>query len=377
VRIVQVSPFFYPHSGGVEAHVRAISTELARRGHDVSVLTCRYSKALPVEERLDGVRILRSWTPVVALDTPLDFGTTRAMRSIDADIVHLHYPPPLTSYFAVRGLGRRPIPVCLTYHCDLYRPGPAGRILTSIYESRFLPKVLRRAGRIIVHTRSYGETSAPLRGRSIEVIPSTVDLDRFRPDVDGSTVRRQLHLEDRRVLAFTGRLVPHKGVDLLLRALVALPPDVALIVVGRGPRLESLVQLARRLGVRERVRFCSSVRDAELPGYLRAADLFVFPSQNRLEGFGLAVAEAMACGLPVLTSDMPGVREVIEPGVEGLLIEPMIASDLVARITELLDDPPRRARMGAAARVRAERLYGVTTVVDAILRVYRDLLSSP
>jgi glycosyltransferase involved in cell wall biosynthesis len=373
VRILQVSPFFYPHAGGVEAHVRAISGELARRGHEVTVLTSRYSKSLSAEEPLDGYRIVRARTPVVLFDTPVDLGTTRAIRSLDADIVHLHYPPPLTSFFAVRGLAKRPTPVCLTYHCDLYRPGPSGRLLTTIYENLFLPRTLDRAGRIIVHTRSYGETSSPLHGRALEVVPSTVDLDRFRPGIDGIDVRRRLDLEGRRVLVFTGRLVPHKGVDLLLRALLALPKDVALVVIGRGPRLDSLVLLARRLGLEDRVHFCPNVSDAELPQYLRAADLFVFPSQNRLEGFGLAVAEAMASGVPVLTTDMPGVREVIEPGVEGLLVEPMIASDLVQKIHELLEDPARRRAMGAAARVRAERLYGVGTVVDALVKLYRGL----
>jgi glycosyltransferase involved in cell wall biosynthesis len=373
VRILQVSPFFAPHAGGVEAHVRELATELARRGHEVTVLTSRYRPDLPEHEERDGYRIVRTWTPAVLLDTPVDLGTRRAIRSLDADIVHIHFPPPLTSFFAVRGLRGRKVPVCLTYHCDLYLSGPFGRLMTTVYENLLLPPVLARADRIIVHTRSYGETSAPLRGRKLEVVPSTVDLDRFRPDLDGAAVRERLDLQGKRVLAFTGRLVPHKGLELLLRALPALPKDVALVVIGRGPRLDSLVVLARRLGVEDRVRFCPEVSDRELPFYLRAADLFVFPSQNRLEGFGLAVAEAMACGLPVLTTDMPGVREVIEPGVEGLLVEPMIASDLVQKITELLDDPARRNAMGRAARARAERLYGLKTVLDRLLTVYRGL----
>ncbi|HEV2429841.1 MAG TPA: glycosyltransferase family 4 protein [Thermoplasmata archaeon] len=373
LKILQVTPFFQPHAGGVEAHVRSISEELARRGHAVTVLTSRYDRSLPASESRDGYEIRRSRTWGVALDTPIDVGTRAAIRAFAPDVVHLHYPPPLTSYFAVRGLKGRSVPVCLTYHCDLYRPGIVGRLLTAIYEGLFLSGTLDRAGRIVVHTRSYAETSGPLRGRRTEVIPSMVDLDRFQPSIEGGAVRERLGLRDRRVLLFTGRLVPHKGVDLLLRALPSLPEDVALVVVGRGPELDGLRGLARRLGVSDRVRFCPEVSDRELPSYLRAADLFVFPSQNRLEGFGLAVAEAMASGLPVVIADMPGVREVIDPGVEGLLVEPLIASDLVARITELLDDPGRRARMGAAGRRRAEARYGQATVVDALLRVYGAL----
>jgi 1,2-diacylglycerol 3-alpha-glucosyltransferase len=373
VRIVQVTPYFAPHAGGVESHVRLISRELVRRGHDVTVLTSRFDPSLPAQEEMDGLHVLRARTLSVVLQTPLDTGVGSAIAELTPDVVHLHYPPPLTSYFATRRLARHPLPTCLTYHCDLYLSGPGGRLLTSLFERVLLPQTLDRAGRIVVHTRSYGLTSRPLRGRALEVIPSAVDLARFRPDVDGSAVRHRLGLDGARVLAFTGRLVPHKGVDVIVRALADLPPDVHLLVVGRGPRLEELHALARRLGVDPRVHFCADVADSDLPSYLRAADLFVFPSQNRQEGFGLAVAEAMAAGLPVVIADMPGVREVIEPGVQGLLMEPMIQGDLVAKVRELLDDPVRLARMGREARRRAEERFGLGAVVDQLTSLYRTL----
>ncbi len=373
MRIVQVSPFYAPHAGGVESHVRAISGELVRRGHEVTVVTSRYDPDLPESETIDGVRVVRARTRAVLFQTPIDTGVGAVLRTLDADVAHLHYPPPLTSFFATRALARTRTPACLTYHCDLYLGGPGGRVATALYERVLLPQTLDRVGRIVVHTRSYGLTSRPLRGRDLTVIPSAVDLDRFRPDIDGSAVRARLGLEGSRVLVFTGRLVPHKGVDVIVRSLPQLPADVRLLVVGRGPRLPELHALARRLGVDDRIRFCPDVSDAELPQYLRAADLFVFPSQNRLEGFGLVVAEALAAGLPVVIADMPGVREVIEPGVEGLLVEPMIQRDLVAQVTTLLDDPELRRTMGIAGRKRAETRYGLPTVVDELTRVYRSL----
>jgi glycosyltransferase involved in cell wall biosynthesis len=376
VRILQVSPFFSPHAGGVESHVRSLSGEMVRQGHEVTVLTSRFDRSLPVREELDGFTVIRSATPAVWFNTPIDRGTRRAIRGIPTDVVHLHYPPPLSSYFAVRGLSRTLPPVCMTYHCDLYLPGISGRLLTTLYEQVFLRTTLRRVNRVIVHTRSYGNTSSPLRGRRLEIIPSSVDTTRFRPDVSGEAVRRSLGLEGRRVIVFTGRLVFHKGVDALLRALVELPPDVALLIIGRGPRLGELRTVADRLGIGRRVAFCPNVSDEELPTYLRAGDLFAFPSQNRLEGFGLAVAEAMASGLPVVIADMPGVREVIDPGVEGLLVEPMIPQDLARRIGELLDDPPRLRRMGEAGRKRAEERFALPLIARAVLRLYADLLAT-
>ncbi len=377
MRIVQVAPFFHPHAGGVESHVRTLASEFAREGHEVTVLTSHFRRDLPlVEEVPDGYRVVRARSLAVLFNTPIDVGTGRALRTLEADVVHLHYPPPLTSFFATFSLGDRPVPVCLTYHCDLFLAGAAGRLIAGLYERTVLPSTLARVDRIVVHTQSYGETSAVLRGRELEVIPSVVDLERFHPGVDASGPRAALGLEGRRVLVFTGRLVPHKGVDVLLRALGALPSDVHLVVVGRGPRLIDLRGLARRLGVADRVHFCPTVSDDELPAYLGLADVFAFPSQNRLEGFGLAVAEAMACGLPVVTSDMPGVREVIEDGVHGLLAQPLLADDIAARLAELLNDPARARRMGGAGRRRAEERYSLATVAGRLIRLYESLTAA-
>jgi glycosyltransferase involved in cell wall biosynthesis len=376
VRILQVSPFYYPHAGGVESHVRSLAGEFARQGHDVTILTSRYDRSLATQEEKDGCHIVRVPSMGVALNTPIDPAIQRIVGTIRTDIAHMHYPPPLTAYFAARGLASRRTPTCMTYHADLFLRGAGGRMLTELYQRVFLPGTLNRVDRIIVHTRSYGMTSTMLRDRPLTIIPSVVDLDRFRPGIDGNEVRRMLGIEGKRILAFTGRLVPHKGLDVILRALPELPSDVVFLVIGSGPRLGELVRLARRLNVTERVRFCPAVSDDDLPRYLSCADLFVFPSQNRLEGFGLAVAEAMAIGLPVLVADMPGVREVIDPGKEGLLAEPLLANDFAAKIRLLLEDAALRQRMGQAGRARAEERYGLGTIAQQLLTVYRDLIAA-
>jgi glycosyltransferase involved in cell wall biosynthesis len=376
VRIVQVSPFFYPHTGGVESHVRTLAREFARQGHAVTVITSRFRRGLPAEEAFEGYRIVRTRSLGPVANTPIDYGTRLAARQQNADVFHLHYPPPLTSFFATRGLTDRNVPVCLTYHCDLDLPGIAGRLAARTYQRVFLPPTLRRVNRIIVHTRSYGITSASLRGRELSVIPSVVDLERFRPGLDPGPLRANLQLEGKRVVVFTGRLVPHKGVDVLLDALAELPKDVVLVLIGAGPRLPGLRARARRLEIEDRVRFCPNVSDSELPIYLALGHVFVFPSENRLEGFGLAVAEAMAAGLPVVTADMPGVREVIEPGVEGLLAEPLLAHDVAEKVRRLLDDPTLARRMGAAGRLRAEQRYGLATVAGQLLTLYADLIAT-
>ncbi|MEM0129599.1 MAG: glycosyltransferase family 4 protein [Thermoplasmata archaeon] len=373
MRIAQICPFYAPHAGGVESHVGRLSRQLVRLGHEVTVVTSRFDPRLPLRETVDGVAIRRVPVRGVWLNTPIDPKVASEVKELRADVAHLHYPPPLTPYFAARGLRGRPMPLVLTYHCDLYLPGPAGRLLTGIVEGLLLPSVLRRADRIIVHTQSYGATSSMLRGRAIDVIPSLVDVDRFQPTGDAAARREVLGLTGRRVLVGMGRVVPHKGFDTALRMLPLLPEDVHLVLIGSGPALPRLVGLARRLGVAHRVRFLSDVRDEEVPSYLALGDVFVYPSQNRLEGFGLAIVEAMAAGLPVVIADMPGVREVIEANREGLLAEPMIPQDFARKVRTLLDDPSRARAMGRVGRQRVAARFSVPTVTAQIESVYRQL----
>jgi glycosyltransferase involved in cell wall biosynthesis len=330
-----------------------------------------------VQETIEGLLVLRSRTRGVVLNTPLDPAVGELLRGLPADVVHIHYPPPVTPYFAARALRHHGPPILLTYHCDLYLPGFGGRVLTAMYERIFLYGLLNRVDRIVVHTRGYGNTSAMLRGRAVEVIPSLVDVERFRHPADVDALRASLGLTGRRVLTFTGRLVASKGVDTLLRALPLFPADVTLLVIGSGPRLTDLQSLARRVGVTSRVQFLTDVSYEDLPRYLALSDVFVFPSQNRLEGFGLAAAEAMASGLPVVVADMPGVREVIEPGREGLLADPVIAADFARPVLELLNDPARRKQMGEAGRKRADELFTLQKVTSEIERVYRELSAAP
>lgn len=377
MRIVQVCPFFKPHIGGVESHVEIVATELARRGHHVTVLTSRHARTLPRGERdPKGFYIVRTPSLGTLMATPITLMAGRTLGHIPADVVHLHYPPPLTSYFAARVLKHTDTPVCLTYHCDLLLDGPIGRLLTGLYQKVFLPPTLEAAQRVILHTGEYGKTSRNLRNARLVVIPSPVDMDRFTVRKDDPALRHALGLEGRRVILFVGRLVPHKGVDDLLHALSRMPPDVALVIVGMGPELPHLQALTQESSLAERVRFAGAVSDDDLLRYYAIASIVVSPSQNRLEGFGLAAVQAMASGRPVVVADMPGMREVVEEGRDGLLAQPLIPEDLAEKCMTLLSDPVRLEAMGRTARENAERKYRVSAVVDQLEALYQEMVAS-
>jgi len=376
MRIVQVCPWFEPYVGGVETHVATLSSELVRRGHDVTVLTSRADRGLLEREDLHGVHVRRVKARAVWLRTPIAPATKAVLSSIDADVVHAHSPPPLTSYYAAKASSRRRVPFVITYHCDIGVPSVFGPLIESVYRHTLEYSTIRRANRIIVTTATYAATSRAVWRYNPAVIPNAVDLQRYRPENDGSAIRARHGIDQgESVVLFVGRMVEQKGIENLIEAAKSVA-YAKFLLVGGGPELDSLRRLAARLGVAGRVIFTGQVSGDDLPSYFAACDVFVLPSVSRLEAFGIVALEAMATGKPVVVSDIPGVREVIADGKEGLLADPVDPEDLGGKIRILLADDRKRSVMGRAGRETVERNFGVETVVDRIEALYRDLAAN-
>ena len=373
MRIIQVCPWFQPHVGGVESHVAELSSELVRRGHDVTVVTSRTGRALPEREEWRDIHIRRVKARAVWIRTPIAPATKAVLASIDADVVHAHSPPPLTSYYAAKACSRRGLPLVITYHCDVEVPSVFGPLIESAYRHTLEHSTIRRADKIIVTTATYAATSRAVWHYNPAVIPNAVDVLRYRPENDGRPVRERHGIRgDESVVLSVGRMVGHKGSENLVEAARSVG-YAKFILVGGGPELEPLRRLARRLGVADRVVFPGEVPWDLLPAYFAACDVFVLPSVSRLEAFGIVALEAMATGKPVVVTDIPGVREVITNGKEGLLADPVNPEDLALKIRALLADDPKRAEMGRAGRDTVERSFAVAHVVDRIEAVYRDV----
>lgn len=377
MRIVQVSPWFHPHLGGVESHVYSISAELARRGHEVEILTSRHKKDLPAKETIEGFTVTRLKPAATMMRTPIVPRTKAALRVRKADVFHAHSPPPLSSYYTSKIASEIGMPFVLTYHCDIEIPSVFGLVAEELYRRTLGARTMRSASRIIVTTETYAATSRAIWKYNPVVIPNPVDYDFFRPDVDGRECKRALGLSpNEHMVLLVGRIVPHKGIEYLVEA--AQYVDSAKFVVGgEGPSLGAVKRVARVFGVQEKVIFAGRVPRAKLPEYYAACDVAVLPSVSRLEAFGIAALEAMSTGKAVVVSDMPGIREVITNGVEGLLCEPLNAEDLAAKVNTLLADQGMREKMGMAGRKKVLEKFGIKSVVDSLESVYRDVTSAP
>lgn len=375
MRIVQVVPWFYPHLGGVESHVRSLAAELSRRGHEVTVLTTRHDPSIPGEERIDGARVVRLRPRSVRLRTPIVPATKRVLAGLSADVVHAHSPPPLSAYYAAKVSRRRGVPFVITYHCDIELEVPAGAFLESLYRHTFGASTIHRADRVIVTTHSYAATSRAVWRYNPAVIPNFVDLDHFRPGSQGDGVRAKHGIPAGTPLVLSvGRIVPHKGMEHLVEAARSIE-DARVVIAGTGPHVPALQRLAKTMGVDGRVVFAGRVPNEELPDYYAACDVFVLPSVSRLEAFGIVALEAMACGKPVVVSDIPGVREVIQDGREGLVADAMNPEDLGRKIRALLANERVRREMGGRARETVEERFSRSKVVDQIEAVYHQAIA--
>ncbi|MEV6969739.1 glycosyltransferase family 4 protein [Hamadaea sp. NPDC051192] len=199
---------------------------------------------------------------------------------------------------------------------------------------------------------------------SLRRLAPGVDVDAYRPDVDGTEVRKRYDLRDRPVIVCVSRLVPRKGQDSLIRALphvLKKVPDAALLIVSGGPHRAALERLARENGVEHEVAFTGGVEWEELPAHFAAGNVFAMPCRTRwggldVEGLGIVYLEASATGLPVIAGDSGGAPDAVLEGETGYVVGNL--TTLVDRLVELLTDEALARRMGEAGRSWVEREWG-------------------
>ena len=357
MRIALVCPYAFDDPGGVQTHVRELAERLQHRGHTVEVLaplrhgrTHDYVRAVgrPVNIRYNASNVPidpRPWSR---------WAVRRELTRLRPDVVHVHEPlTPSTSMWAT--LEAR-APVVATFH--------SGASRARLFD--MAAPVLRHVARRLAVRVAVSETAAAFAARRIggrfEIVPNGVDVARFdavaAADLGPGTK-----------LLFLGRLDARKGFPVALAAFARLAldrSDLRLVVMGEGPDRRSVRGLPE--AVRERVILLGAIPNADIPPYLAACDLYLGTSIGG-ESFGVVLVEAMAAGLPVVASAIPGYLEVVRDGLEAVLVPPGDPVALVSATARVLGDPALAARLRAAGIERA-RTYDWSTVVIRLEDVY-------
>ena len=209
----------------------------------------------------------------------------------------------------------------------------------------------------------------------IRILALGTDPEHFRPGIETSHIRRRYELDGRRWLITVARLTRHKGIDTGLQALAQLRrryPDLGYLVIGTGGDLPRLEGLARELGVADRVRFLTNVADRDLPGLYNSADIYLGLSrqlEGNVEGFGISLVEAGACGVPVVGGRSGGIPDAVREGKTGLLVDPERPDEVAATVAGLLDDTGVARRLGEGGRHAVETHYNWNRVAAELARI--------
>jgi phosphatidyl-myo-inositol alpha-mannosyltransferase len=363
-----VTQAYHPTVGGVTEHVDATSRVLRARGHHVTVVTSGPRPAAPEPGVIRVGRNLR--LRYNGAENNMTVGLRLAAEVADVfererfDLVHVHCPiAPTLPLLAIK-LSKAP--VVGTFH------SVSSDLPYRLFGSWLTPFYRRIRGALAVSEAAREYIGRHFRG-PVEIVPNGVDLARFRPGIPPALARE----DGVPTILYVGRFDPRKGLPELIDACAILAKNSVpfrLVLVGDGALRRKVERMASG-PLRGRVRFEGRVGNDRLPAYYASADVFCSPARGG-ESFGLVLLEAMACGIPVVATNLPGYRTVVTPGVDGEIVAPRDPVALAIGLERLLRDSRHRAGLVDRGLEKAER-FGWERVVDRLEAVYDSILAPP
>jgi glycosyltransferase involved in cell wall biosynthesis len=366
-----------PPYAGMEEHVDTLLTAMSEQASCTLVAsdTVRHRRpTLPAPP----YRVLaaRSYGSLAsAMVSPALMGIVqREFQAKRANLLHVHAPNPWGDLAILRM--PKDLPTVMTWHSDIVRQ----RMLLQAY-GRYQQRALARVDRVVVFTPAHYTSSEQLRvhdlARKVVHVPIGIDFSRLDAGARDQALLERINklANGRPVLLTVGRHVYYKGYSHLLGALSKASADAVLVMIGAGPLTASLRRRVQELGLSRRVLMLGEVTGLSLVTALHRCDVFCLPSIAPSEAFGIATAEAMACGKPAVVCELNnGVTYLNQAGKTSLVVPPSDEHALADALDTLVRDASMRTRLGAAARDHVRSQFSVTAMREGTLALYRSLL---
>lgn len=373
MKILHIYKDYHPVVGGIENHIRVLAEAQVSKGHEVTVLVTN-DKWRTSSKVINGVIVIYAGRLATIASVPISPELFFWCAKLKADIVHLHFPHPPGE---LANLMFTPAKcTVITYHSDVVRQ----KKLLALYKP-ILRTVLRRADKIITTSLQYQKISyfiEPVVDKCA-VVPLGVNVNKFNacPKETIVEIRNRFSLPiDKPLILFVGKLRYYKGVDDLIVAMKSVP-DANLVIVGSGPLESELKMLVDELNLDARVRFVGEVSDDELVSYYGISTLFVLPSNAIAEAFGTVLLEAMAAGLPLITTELGTATSwVNKNGVTGFIVPPKNPAKLAEAINCLVNSPDLHKSMSESARIRVLQEFSEQKMTSGVEEIYREALAA-
>ena len=376
MKIVQTNKAYYPKIGGIEKTIADLSEGFAEKfGEEVNVLTCsEIIRVGTVEKVINKVKVKYIPTYGFFSSLPISPGYFKALTKYSGDILHIHEPFPLAdiSMLLYPKLKKNFSRIVVSWHSDIIRQKWA----LSIYK-KYLFEFLGIVDKIIVSNSNLVKNSdfLPFFKDKIEVIPTGVNLGWVDSGQDSDALSKRITMSNKgTIVLFVGRLVYYKGLEYLVDA-INLVPDSSLIIIGSGQLKDKLINQINKLNLSSRIKIIPEVDDKTLHSYYKACDIFVLPSVEKSETYGLVQIEAMACGKPVICTELgTGTSFINQNEKTGLVVPPRNIEQLAEAINKLIKNIELRKHLGNQAKERAFGELTAEKMVEKTYKVYQDLL---
>ncbi len=345
MKILQVPARFHPYIGGVENYVYELSKQLVKQGHGVKVFCANEPASSKAQEQIGGIEVNRlRYIGKIANTNIMPILPFKLLKE-DCDVIHTHLPTPWSAdWSAIISFLRRK-KLVVTYHNDIVGRG-FSKYIAKLYNMTLLQFVLKTAHKIIITQPEYLDYSPYLEKYKdkIVVIPVGVDTGKFKP-MKGVK-------KGKNVVGFLSVLDEYhryKGLDYLLRAIAQAKekiPDLKLLVGGSGALVQEYEKMVEVLGIAQNVEFLGFVPEDKLVEFYNRLDVFVLPSTSRKqEGFGIVALEALACGTPVIVTDVVGIAGSLRKDKHYPVTVNTNVDDIAKKIRDVLTMPNTKSRI--------------------------------